>query len=72
MANTDLFTLDDCVRAGYCPVGIVKWCKSTGTSPKAFLDRLKTGIPRAEAEAMHDAFIDRALELKDAAAPLES
>lgn len=71
MSATDLFTLEDCIRAGYCPGGIVKWCKASGRAPKDFLDRLKVGIPRAEAEAMHDGMIDRALELKDASASSE-
>lgn len=61
-----LFTLEDCTRAGYCPSGIVKWCKSKGIKPLPFLGRLKEGIPRAEIEAMHDGMLDRALELKDA------
>lgn len=65
MRDRDLFTLDDCTRAGYCPSGIVKWCKSIGVKPGPFLSRLKEGIPRAEAEAMRDGMIDRALALKD-------
>lgn len=60
------FTLEDCVRAGYCPSGIVKWCKSKGIAPRPFLVRLKAGIPRSEIEAMRDGMLDRALALKDA------
>lgn len=71
MVDRDLFTLDDCTRAGYCPSGIVRWCKSVGVNPRRFLDRLQTGIPRAEAEAMHDGMIDRALQIKDAEASME-
>lgn len=71
MADRDLFTLEDCTRAGYCPSGIVQWCKSVGIKPIDFLERLKTGIPRAEAEAMRDGMIDRALQIKDAEASLE-
>ena len=64
----DLLTLEDCVRAGYCPSGIVKWCKTNNINPRTFIERLKEGIPRGEAEALHDGLIDRALALKDAGA----
>lgn len=71
MADRDLVTLDDCTRAGYCPSGIVRWCKGVGLNPRAFLDRLKTGVPRQEIEAMGDGLIDRALQIKDAEASVE-
>lgn len=66
--DADLFTLEDCTRAGYCPSGIVKWCRTSGINPREFLDRLKEGIPRGEVEVLDDGMIQRALELKDAAA----
>lgn len=60
-----LLTLEDCIRAGYCPSGIKTWCKGRGIDPKEFLSQLKAGIPVDEARAYKDGLIDRALSLKE-------
>lgn len=65
MSDPGLFTLEDCIRAGYCPSGIKQWCKTRNFDARDFLSRLKVGIPLEEARSWGDGLIDRAIALKE-------
>ena len=67
--SDDRFTVDDVIRAGGCPSGIRRWFTSRGDDlPKGVALRsfLRDGMSLEQAHACRDAFIERALTIKEA------
>ncbi|MDW7746593.1 hypothetical protein [Halomonas sp.] len=64
------FTVDDVIRAGGCPAGIRRWFTARGDDlPPGVTLRsfLREGMSVDEARTCRDAFIERALRLKETA-----
>lgn len=61
--SDDKLTTDDFARAGFCVSGIKAWCEANG---RDFRDLIRNGLPIEEARTMDDAFVQRALALKEA------
>ncbi len=68
MSADDRFTVDDVIRAGGCPSGIRRWFTGNaerlpeGVNLRSFLEE---GMPMDVATGLNDAFIERALALKE-------
>ena len=68
MSNDDRLTVDDVIRAGGCPAGIRRWFTArrenlpVGVTLRTFIN---SGMSIEEARSCQDAFIDRALALKE-------
>lgn len=68
MSDDDRFTVNDIIRAGGCPSGIRRWFTARGEHLPAGLTLrsfIKNGMTVGEARALKDAFVDRALALKE-------
>lgn len=61
-ADEGRFTIDDCLRAGYCPSGVRRWLHDHDYPVKSFL---REGMPMDVARGFGDAFIERALKIKE-------
>lgn len=66
--SPDHFTVDDVIRAGGCPAGIRRWFTARGSDlPEGVTLRrfIREGMTLEQAHACRDAFIERALTLKE-------
>lgn len=69
MSQEERLTVDDAIRAGGCPAGIRRWFTANegnlpeGVTLKGFL---REGVPLEVARTIDDAFVQRAIALKEA------
>lgn len=68
MTDSLVVTASDCLRCGFCPTGIMSWCKSNGFETRDFL---KNGLPSDVVRATGDAFALRALAAAEGRAARE-
>lgn len=69
MSQNERLTVDDAIRAGGCPSGIRRWFTAQeGNLPEGLTLRsfLREGVALDVARTIDDAFVQRAIALKEA------